>query len=80
MFHETHTCDICGREDSSGMTDDHREFWVCEWCFENYMDDTYGAGNWKRVDDDGCDGFYMVKENGKWYGTGIYCTTWDWED
>lgn len=80
MYHETRPCQVCGEECPDGMTDDQGSLWVCEDCFEKYMDDTYGKGNWEAVDDDGCDGFYMVKEDGEWYGTGIYYTTWDWEE
>lgn len=80
MYHETKTCEVCGKEYPNGMTNDGGDLYVCEDCFEKYMDDAYGKGNWKSVDDDGCDGFYMVKENRNWYGTGIYYTDWDWED
>lgn len=83
MTHETKPCDICGRETPDGMTDDYGEIHVCEKCFEKYMDDTYGKHCWMTVNDDGCGGYYIVKDDtvvGGYIGTGIYYTTFEWED
>ncbi len=79
------TCEVCGKEMYGGMTDDYGDLYVCEECFENYMDMRFGKGKWKSTEDpdeeDGCGGFYLtVDDEGKWEGTGIYYTEWEDDD
>ena len=81
---EIRYCTHCGKPVSYGMTDDYGDIWVHEDCFEEYMDKTYGKGNWKPTEDgeeDGNGGFNLVRkdENSEWYGSGIYYTEW-WDD
>ena len=77
-------CAHCGKPISCGMTDDFCDIWVHEGCFEDYMNKTYGKGNWKPTEnheEDGNGGYYLVRddENSEWYGSGIYYTEW-WDD
>lgn len=62
-----------------GMTD-LLDFYCCEDCFESYMDELYGKGNWRMVEDDLCDGYYETFYNGEWAGTGIFYTEWEDDD
>lgn len=83
MYHETRTCEVCGEEHYDGMTNDDGDLWVCEDCFERYMDETYGKHKWMEIADDGSGGYYiysMPSVIGGYFGTGIYYTTRDWED
>lgn len=80
MIHETRQCQCCGEEKYDGMTTDDGDIWVCEDCFEKYMDETYGKHQWMSVPDDGCGGYYMVSDVYGAEGTGIYYTTWEWAD
>lgn len=74
------TCEVCGKPMTAGMTVDSGFYYCCEDCFPKDMDATYGPGNWKAVEDDGWDGYYMVRrEDGTWEGTGIYYTEWEEE-
>ena len=58
---------------------------ICDDCFNAFMDEKYGVGNWKSTDydeeeeayeDDGHGGFYLYQYSGDWFGTGIYWTEW----
>lgn len=83
MIRMTIPCDVCGRETHDGMTNDSGDFHVCEKCFPKFMDDEYGEHCWMGVNDDGCDGYYIVRDDGVvggYVGTGIYYTTFEWED
>ena len=74
------TCIVCGKPLTAGMTDGCGFFYCCPECFPKYMDDTFGKGNWKATehDDDGCGGYYVVKDDdGHWEGTGFFYTDWD---
>ena len=78
---EMRYCTHCGKPIDCGMTDDFGEVWVHEDCFEDYMNKTYGKGNWKSTGgdkEDGAGGYYLVRddENSEWYGSGIYYTEW----
>lgn len=73
------TCEVCGKEIHAGMTNGE-DMCVCEDCFEQYMDEMYGKHQWMEVNDDGCDGYYIVSMFsvvGGYMGTGIYYTEWE---
>lgn len=73
-------CAVCGEQVNAGMTDG--DYYIHEECFEQYMDDLYGKHNWMQVNDDGCDGYYIVREDnvvGGVIGTGLYYTEWEEE-
>ena len=72
-------CDLCGEPLYDGMMDPwgSGDRYLHEECFEEYMNRTYGKGRWRSVDDDGEGGFYEAKDdNGNWYGTGAFYSTW----
>lgn len=74
------TCERCGKPMSAGFTTDCADTYVCEECFEDFMDDTYGKHKWMEVADDFCGGYYMASDDsiaGGIYGTGIYWTEWE---
>lgn len=78
---EMRYCAHCGKPIECGMTTDDGDFYVHQDCFEEYMNKTYGKGNWKETEDneeDGAGGYYLVRddENSEWYGSGIYYTEW----
>lgn len=80
-------CNVCGKPVLRGMTTDDGDFHIHENCFEKYMNNEYGKGKWKGVDelpdydysgDDGCGGYYVyLDEDNEWIGTGIYYTEWE---
>lgn len=80
-------CDHCGKILTRGMTDDDGNIHVHEDCFNDYMNQTYGEGNWKETETDeyGCSieddlgGYYLIRynRNEEWEATGIYYTEWD---
>ena len=75
-------CNVCGKPVLRGMTTDNGDCHVHEDCFDKYMDDEYGKGKWKGVDElpnyefpdnDGYGGYYVyLDEDNEWVGTGIY--------
>jgi hypothetical protein len=66
-------CNRCGKPCEEIMMDEDG-FYSCEECFEDYMDEIYGARNWLQVNDDGNNGYYIFKDNNIWSGTGIFYT------
>lgn len=70
------TCSVCGKEMNSGYTDEFC-FYICEDCFVPYMNKECGTDGWKIVDDDGYDGYFMIKDGDDWHGTGMYWTEWE---
>ena len=72
-------CNVCGKPVLRGMTIDNGDCHVHEDCFDKYMDDEYGKGKWKGVDElpdyefpdnDGYGGYYIyLDENNEWVGT-----------
>lgn len=80
-------CNVCGKPVLCGMTTDDGDCHVHENCFEKYMNNEYGKGKWKAIDefpdydysgDDGYGGYYCyLDDNNEWTGTGIYYTEWE---
>lgn len=80
-------CSVCGKPVLRGMTTDDGDCHIHEDCFEKYMNEMYGKGKWKPIDefpnydysgDDGQGGYYVyLDEDNKWIGTGIYYTEWE---
>lgn len=74
---EIRFCDRCHKPFDVGYTSEETNMYCCEECFDDYMDEVYGEGRWKEVDDDFCNGYYMyLDEDNNWNGTGIYWTEW----
>lgn len=72
--HEFRICMGCGEPMVEGMTN-LETVYVCEECFEPWMDENC-PGGWREVDDDGYDGYYEERIGGELVGTGIFYTTW----
>lgn len=52
-------------------------------CFEEYMNEKYGEGQWRECEDDGMGGYYEFNYCGDgetWEGTGIYYTEFEHVD
>lgn len=79
-------CNYCGNPVFSGMTTRDVDLCVHEECFSDYMNETYGEGKWKAIDelpdynfpdDDGYGGYYVyLDKDNEWIGTGIFYTEW----
>lgn len=71
-------CHYCGGLMQDGMTDEW-DIYSHEECFDKYMDEVYGKGNW-RIQESGepneADGYYEELVDGKWKPLGIYYTEW----
>lgn len=52
------------------------DFYCCSDCFEEYMDEVYGANRWTSTEDEGeSGGFYeYVDADGDWLDSGIFWT------
>ncbi len=78
-------CKKCHAKIVSGFTNGFGDFYVCDNCFQDFMDERYGKRMWMAVDDDGSGGYYLASAThhgsvGKPYGTGIYWTEWEEDD
>ena len=79
-------CEVCGKNLYEGMTDDYGSFYAHEGkCFETYMNQTYGIGQWMSLgngEEDGLGGYYIHTADvvGGYAGTGIYYTEYYGED
>lgn len=69
-------CMCCGEEINHGVMTNQIDFISHEGCFETAMNNKFGEGNWRYVDDDGECGFYITKDpkTGVEFGTGIFYT------
>ena len=76
---EIRFCEECGKPYDAGFTAGNGDWYCCEECFENAMNETYGVGKWRASADIGeYDGWYEYqKEDGTWEDTGIYYTEWN---
>ena len=77
-------CETCGEPIEFGcMTDEYGSFYTHEGdCFTEYMDKTYGKGEWMALgngEEDGYGGYYIhtADVTGGYEGTGIYYTEYD---
>ena len=72
-------CDRCGSEMADGFLDGDTH--ICEDCFEDYMDESFGKGKWMALGNgemDEYDGYYIHTADvvGGFEGTGIFWTEW----
>lgn len=73
-------CSICGKEMSAGWYDEETGKYICcEEEFKKYMDDLFGAGNWRPTEDENASVpfEYLDHETGEWEGYDIYYTEWE---
>ena len=76
---EVRYCEKCGKPFDAGFTVEDGSWYCCQDCFEGAMNEDYGEGKWRGVDDEGeYGGFYEYLEDGEWWSdTGIYYTEWN---
>lgn len=76
---EIRFCDYCGTIMQAGYTDDDGDFYNCEDCFELDMNERYGEGNWRELDEENdLGGYYEFRkdENSEWQPEPSYYTEW----
>lgn len=74
------TCSICGKEMWEGWYDEETgDYICCEEEFKKYMDDLFGAGNWRPTEDEDASKLfeYLDPETGEWEDYDIYYTEWE---
>lgn len=72
-------CDFCGKPYDAGFVAGDGDWYCCEECFEDAMNNDYGNEGWRETEDEGeYGGFYeYLNASGKWEDTGIYYTEWN---
>ena len=76
-------CEYCGEQVNAGMTVDGGGFYCHPECFDAYMDETYGRGQWMALLGGATDeygGYYIYSDRDRkcgFGGTGIYYTEWE---
>ena len=75
---EIRFCSECGKPFDAGFMAGDGEWYCCEDCFEDVMNEDYGKGNWRATDEEGCyGGFYEYLDGNEWEDTGIFYTEWN---
>ena len=69
-------CMCCGEDITHDVVTNLDDFISHEACFQDAMNNKYGEGNWRYVDDDENGGFYMAKDEdtGEEFRTGVFYT------
>ena len=71
-------CDICGIPYDMGFIAGDGEWYCCQSCFKEALDDAYGEDGWRESEDEGeWGGYYEYLKDGEWEDTGIYYTEWN---
>lgn len=72
-------CDVCGIPYDMGFIAGDGDWYCCQSCFEDAMNNDYGKEGWRESEDEGeYGGFYeCLNANGEWEDTGIYYTEWN---
>lgn len=75
---EIRFCVECGIPFDAGFMEDGWYWYSCENCFETAMDNRYGKGKWRTLEDKVYDGGYYEYQqvDGTWENTGIFYTEW----
>ena len=73
---EIRFCSHCGKPIDSGFTVDDGNWYCCEDCFEDDMNEDYGKGKWRRTDTGYCYYAYYDENFKEWCNTHIYYTEW----
>lgn len=75
---EIRFCEECGKPIDEGFMAGDGDWYCCDDCFENAMNETYGKGKWRATKAEGPSGGYYVCFDGKeWEDTGIFWTSWN---
>ncbi len=72
-------CDVCGIPYDMGFIACDGDWYCCQSCFNESMDDAYGKDGWRESEDEGeYGGFYeFLNDNEEWEDTGIFYTEWN---
>lgn len=76
---EIRVCTYCGAIIQAGYTDDDGDFFNCEDCFELDMNERYGKGNWRELEEENrLGGYYEFREDEEceWEAEPTYYTEW----
>lgn len=74
---EIRFCEECGKPFDAGFIAGDGDWYCCEDCFDNAMDETYGKSKWKPTEYEGeYGGYYEYLDGDEWVDTGIYYTDW----
>lgn len=75
---EIRFCEECGKPYDAGFMAGDGDWYCCEECFEEAMDETYGKGKWRATDAEGrYGGYYEYFDCNEWDDTGIFYTEWN---
>ena len=76
---EIRFCSECGVPYDAGYMQGDGEWYFCEECFEDAMNESYGEVKWRPSDSEGeYGGWYEYKtDSGEWEDTGIFYTEWN---
>lgn len=75
---EIRFCEECGKPMDVGYIAGDGDWYCCEDCFEEAMNEAYGEGNWRKTEAEGSrGGFYEYLDGEEWVDTGIYDTAWN---
>ena len=75
---EIRLCEECGKPMDVGYIAGDGDWYCCEDCFEEAMNEAFGEGNWRKTETEGSrGGFYEYLDGEEWVDTGIYDTAWN---
>lgn len=77
---EIRFCSECGKPYDAGYIAGDGEWYCCEDCFEDAMNNDYGKGKWRPSEQEGRYGGwyeYLERIDDEWYDTGIFYTEWN---
>lgn len=71
-------CEECGKPFDAGYIAGDGDWYCCEDCFVDAMNNNCGTGKWRPTNNEGqYGGFYEALEEDGWIDTGIYYTEWN---
>ena len=74
---EIRFCEECGKPFDAGFIAGDGDWYCCEECFDDAMDQTYGKGQWRPSEYEGeWGGWYEHLKGNKWEDTAIFYTEW----
>lgn len=75
---EIRFCEECGKPYDAGYMADGGDWYCCEDCFEEAMDNTYGKGKWRGSKEEGKYGgwYEYLNDDGEWEDTSVFYTEW----
>lgn len=76
---EIRFCEICGKPYDKGFMAGDGEWYCCEECFEDTMNEDYGKGKWRPSEEEGKYGgwYEYLNEENEWEDTAVFYTEWN---